>query len=401
MDRTLVGRAVRTLSVSVLVMAMVTFIEGASSSAAPLHGTTTAAKSALTNSGDDSHNGLRVFTMNGRRFRVATAIHVLSFSGPQYQVKIHLANRAIDKGVQTPSSMCQSTAGCVAAVNGDFFNLTPTGELDPGDAVGGIIQNCVLLHTPQISHQQVNLDGQSVSQGLNWSSTLTVNGVDVPITGINQQLPMSYANVHLPLTGTLLFTPRYAPGTPSATGRMTFEFMDIGGAKSPTTINTTARLELVSTTAQADKVTGGYVDISAPTDSPLSSLQVGDIATLTTTSNAGCDSIGGHPILMDHGVAIPVVRADTYMAKPFARTVIGWTAAGRTILMTVDGKDGVSGATAHQLVGLLQALHVVTALDLDGGNSTTFYAQGRVLNHPSRGKERPVSTGLLVIRNPA
>jgi exopolysaccharide biosynthesis protein len=88
------------------------------------------------------------------------------------------------------------------------------------------------------------------------------------------------------------------------------------------------------------------------------------------------------------------------MVKPYARTVIGWTASGETVIMTVDGKDGVSGATAHQLVSLLQSINVVTALDLDGGNSTTLYAQGRVLNRPSHGIERPVSTGLLIVGNP-
>jgi exopolysaccharide biosynthesis protein len=120
---------------------------------------------------------------------------------------------------------------------------------------------------------------------------------------------------------------------------------------------------------------------------------------LTTTSTAGCDNIGGHPILLNKGIVTPVVRADTYLVKPYARTVIGWTASGETVIMTVDGKDGVSGATAFQLDELLQSLDVVTALDLDGGESTTFFAKGRVLNIPSHGSERPVSTALLVVAN--
>ena len=87
------------------------------------------------------------------------------------------------------------------------------------------------------------------------------------------------------------------------------------------------------------------------------------------------------------------------MTKPYARTVIGWTAAGDTVLMTVDGKDTTSGATAAQLVRVLRSLDVVTALDLDGGNSTTMYEGGRILNKPSKGFEHPVSTALLVIAN--
>jgi hypothetical protein len=296
--------------------------------------------------------------------------------------------------------MCQDTTGCVAAVNGDFFDLTPPGEPDPGDEVGGIIQNCVLLHTPEIAHQQADLDAQSVSQGLNWSSAININGEIVPITAINQELPMSYVKVHLPLAGTLLFTPPYALLIPAAPGRVTFEFTQVPGSTSATTINTTADLELEAQTTSAVKVRAGQVFISAPTGSPLATLPVGDTVTMTTTSTAGCDNIGGHPILLDHGVVTPIVPTDTYMVKPYARTVIGWTASGETVIMTVDGKDDVSGATAYQLDRLLRSLDVWTALDLDGGVSTTLYANGHVLNKPSRGREQPVSTALLVIRNP-
>jgi exopolysaccharide biosynthesis protein len=355
---------------------------------------------APTASGTTGESGLHIYAISGRQYGVLTAIHVLTFSGSQYTVKIDLAHHAIDGGEQTPSSMCRTTAGCVAAVNGDFFDMTHPGEPDPGDEVGGIIQDCVLLHTPEIAHQQADLDGQSVSEGLNWSGTVDVNGVSVPITAINQELPMSYVKVHLPLAGTLLFTPPYAHRIPSATGRVTYEFTQVDGSISPTTINTTTELEFVAQTAEPVKVRAGQVFISAPTGSTLATLQVGDTVTMTTTSTAGCDNIGGHPILLNHGVAGPIVPADTYMVKPYARTVIGWTASGETVIMTVDGKDGVSGATAYQLVGLLKSLDVVTALDLDGGDSTTFYAKGRILNRPSHGTERPVSTSLLVVQNP-
>lgn len=345
-------------------------------------------------------NGLETYQINGRKFGVSTAVHVLAFSAAQYAVQVGLAHHAIDGGEQTPSTMCRTTPGCVAAVNGDFFDLLPTGQPDPGDEVGAIIQNCVLLHTPEVAHQQVDLDAQTVSEGLNWSSTVNVNGLNVPITAINQELPMSYANVHLPLSGTLLFTSPYALPTPSASGWVTYEFTQVSGATSPTTINTTTSLEFSGETTTPVRVTAGTVDISAPSGSALAALLVGNTVTLTTTSTAGCDNIGGHPILLDHGVVAPIDPADIYMVRPYARTVIGWTASGETVIMTVDGKDGVSGATAHQLVALLQSISVVTALDLDGGNSTTLFVNGRTLNHPSHKSERPVSTSLLVVTNP-
>ena len=344
--------------------------------------------------------GLHLFKIDGRRFGVRRIVHVLEFSGTQFSIQIGLAHHAIDGGRQTPGSMCRTTPGCVAAVNGDFFDWAPRGQPDPADEVGGITRDCVLLHTPEISHQQVDLDGQSVSGGFNWTSTLDVNGVSVPITAINQQLPMSYVQVHLPLTGTLLFTSPYALQTPVAGGRATYVFTSVDSAVSPTTINATAELNYVGQTTNAVFVGPEQVAISAAANSPLATLVPGDTVTLATTSTSGCDSIGGHPILLDHGIANTVNPADTYMTRPYARTVIGWTASGATVLMTVDGTDGVSGATASQLVRLLRSIDIVTALDLDGGNSTTLYARGRVLNRPSLGTERRVSTALLVVKNP-
>jgi hypothetical protein len=347
-----------------------------------------------------SQTGLHVFSVNGRQFGITTAIHVLSFNGPQYSITVGLAHHEIDGGLQTTSSMCQGTPDCVAAVNGDFFDLNAAGPPGPGDEVGGIIQDCALLHSPEVSHQQVNLDGHTVSNGLNWASTLTVNASTVPITAVNQEIPLSYSNVSLPLAGTLLYTAPYALAIPTLGGRTTYVFSQGDATVSPTTINASATLTFVGSTTQAVRVSSDDVDISAPAGSSLAALQPGDTASLATTSSAGCDDIGGHPILLNQGTVVPVVSGDTYLAKPYARTVIGWTATGVTILMTVDGKDAQSGATVDQLDSVLEALGVVTAIDLDGGNSTTFFAEGRVLNRPSRGNEHPVSTGLLVIRTP-
>jgi hypothetical protein len=338
-------------------------------------------------------------TINGSRYGVNTSIHVLTFSGSQYSLAIDLANHEIGGGLETPSSMCRSTLGCVAAVNGDFYDMTPKGAPDPGDEVGGIIQNCVLLHTPEIAHQQVDLDGPSVSEGLNWNSTVDINGNTVPITAINQELPMKYLGVNLPLSGTLLFTSPYALQTPTGAGRITYEFTQVDGTASPTTINTTTELQLVAQTANAVTVAAGYVDISVPTGTTFASLEIGSAVTLTTSSTAGCNNIGGHPILLNNGVVVPVIRADTYLTERYARTAIGWTRSGETVIMTVGGIDNKTGATAYQLDRLLRSLNVVTALDLDGGNSTALYANGTVIYHASRA-ERPVSTGLLVVQNP-
>ena len=381
-----------------------------------------------------SGSGLSVRAINGAPYGVHAPIHVLTFNGSRYSTAIGLANHEIDGGLETPSSMCRSTVGCVAAVNGDFYDVTPRGKPDPGDEVGGIIQNCVLLHTPEISHQQVDLDGHLVNQGLNWSVGVDVNGVTVPIAAVNQELPMRYSNVNVPLAGTLLFTAQYALRTPSAAARTTYQFLAVNSTTiptttiptttvptttiptttvpattsttivsqtvtSPTTINTTVQLQLLGQTTAAVRVSPGRVDISAPTGTAFASLKVGDTVAMMTTSASGCNNIGGHPILLDDGAVVPISPADVYMAQRYARTVIGWTSSGETVIMIVGGVDDRSGATGNQLDRLLRNLHVVTALDLDGGDSTVLYVDGHIYYHTGRA-ERPVSTGLLVVRNP-
>jgi exopolysaccharide biosynthesis protein len=52
------------------------------------------------------------------------------------------------------------------------------------------------------------------------------------------------------------------------------------------------------------------------------------------------------------------------------------------------------------MLSLLRALNVQTALSLDGGSSTSMYADGRSL-YSARASERPVSTALLVLDEPA
>ena len=122
---------------------------------------------AVTTPASNAVTGLYSYPISGSSFGVNSPIHVVTFYGSDFTLKIGLAHNTINGGEETPSAMCQRTSGCVAAVNGDFFDVTRPGRPDPGDVVGGIIRNCVLMHTPEISHQQVDIDGESVSNSFN------------------------------------------------------------------------------------------------------------------------------------------------------------------------------------------------------------------------------------------
>jgi hypothetical protein len=46
---------------------------------------------------------------------------------------------------------------------------------------------------------------------------------------------------------------------------------------------------------------------------------------------------------------------------------------------------------------LFKRLGARWAFNLDGGGSTTMYVKGRIVNRPSDGSERPVSSALVVL----
>ncbi|NLI93673.1 MAG: phosphodiester glycosidase family protein [Peptococcaceae bacterium] len=64
------------------------------------------------------------------------------------------------------------------------------------------------------------------------------------------------------------------------------------------------------------------------------------------------------------------------------RSAIGQTADGTIILVTIDGRlpTWSIGATLRSLMDVFINYHAVTAVNLDGGSSTTLVYQGKVIN---------------------
>jgi hypothetical protein len=88
-----------------------------------------------------------------------------------------------------------------------------------------------------------------------------------------------------------------------------------------------------------------------------------------------------------------------WAAKRNPRTLAGVDAAGRTILVTADGRSTASlGLSITEDAAVAQALGMLAAMNLDGGGSTTMVAAGRVVNAPSDAAgQRPVGDAILVL----
>ena len=116
-------------------------------------------------------------------------------------------------------------------------------------------------------------------------------------------------------------------------------------------------------------------------------------------------AVGGNQPLVRDGAALPDGQLDNAVHP---RTAIGFKDGGKTMLLvTADGRQApVLGVTLRQLARTFVALGAETALNLDGGGSTTMVARAlgenavTVRNSPSDGFERHDPNGVGVFVTP-
>ena len=113
-------------------------------------------------------------------------------------------------------------------------------------------------------------------------------------------------------------------------------------------------------------------------------------------------AFGGGPQLVRNGVALyrSGEKFSTSQLGPRApRSAIGQHRDGRLVLVAVDGRQpGYSiGLTSYELAQALVRLGAVTAIGLDSGGSTTMAFEGALLNRPSDGRERSISTAVMLL----
>ncbi|MFP5299198.1 MAG: phosphodiester glycosidase family protein [Actinomycetota bacterium] len=131
----------------------------------------------------------------------------------------------------------------------------------------------------------------------------------------------------------------------------------------------------------------------------IAALPKGTVVSLGWSLGWGAlrESVGGNPTLVENGrVVVPKSTAPFFARHP--RTGVGVTPRGKVIFATVDGRQRRSvGMTLRGFARFFRGLGAETALNLDGGGSTTMVVRGRVMNRPSDGAERPVSSALVVL----
>ncbi len=110
--------------------------------------------------------------------------------------------------------------------------------------------------------------------------------------------------------------------------------------------------------------------------------------------SGSANAIGGGELLLVNGE----IATDGKSKDRHPRSIIGWNTEF-LFLIVVDGRapQVAIGMTYSELAKLAQDLGCTEALNLDGGGSSTLWANGRVLNTPSDQTQRLVANALVLV----
>lgn len=149
---------------------------------------------------------------------------------------------------------------------------------------------------------------------------------------------------------------------------------------------------------------GGVVVSALRGSSEAALIQGGLVAgeTVTLAWSTGwpgvVETIGGNPTLLEDGVITAENCTNSYFCERNPRTGIGVNSKGKILMVTVDGRRKRSvGMKPVAFAKLFRWLGATSALNLDGGGSTTMWVRGSLVNKPSGASERPVGSSVLIV----
>jgi hypothetical protein len=277
-----------------------------------------------------------------------------------------------------------------AGVNGDLFNL------HTGLPSGALIRQGQILSLPSNSRSTAAITSDGTLDVRRVIATGAWAGTGVAHPFLLNRVPDA--------NGTALFTAAWGASTPTVPGSAAVVLFPFAGA-------TPGIDELTA----VQSVVVGAASVAIPLDGAVLLAQGTGAAQLQAEAAVGTavktrvdlqpawpgivSAIGGGPQIVRNGA--PVFRAgeeftSSQLGERAPRSAVGQLKDGRIILVAVDGRQpGWSvGMTNFELAQALVRLGAVTAMAFDGGGSTEMAFDGTILNRPSDGAERQISTAL-------
>lgn len=103
------------------------------------------------------------------------------------------------------------------------------------------------------------------------------------------------------------------------------------------------------------------------------------------------------PTLLENGEKVDI--PSTWAKAKHPRTIIGSFSNDDILIIVIDGRNykWSKGVTLEEVQDKLLSFKIKNAYNLDGGGSSTIYYDGEILNKPSDGNERSVTTNLVIM----
>jgi hypothetical protein len=292
--------------------------------------------------------------------------------------------------------------GAVAAVNGGFFNRNngePTGLLKvAGDLVSdtGLPRGVVVIHAPPFGSTELAFDQLAAkvtmtfrAGGREW--TVPIDGVDT--TRARGKLMVYTPSYHADTDTAPTGTEWVLDGAPLRVRdvRMNFGHTKIPPKGAVLSYGGTTLPEALSALVEGVAVT---FDVRWKSAHGLTDATLDEAAHIV--NGAGLLRINGRSL---DDWRVEGLNVDTFTRARHPRTIVGVDREGFIWLATIDGRQPnySIGMTFDDLQRLCDRIGLVSALNLDGGGSTTMVVKGQVMNKPSDpAGARPVSDAILV-----
>jgi len=282
----------------------------------------------------------------------------------------------------------------IVAVNASFGMLHGTYE---GEIENLHIQNKMLISPPN-SHAcfGVTKSGEFLIGNVKMNILVKVAGKEIRVQGLNQERDRNGSIA--------LYTPRFGSSTRTNSG---YEVV-LSNVSIPLTPKYKSRFTVsdVRNSGNTKIPKGGFV-ISAKKGSKLakllSNLKIGDQGELTVSLspkkwNDVVEGIGSNCWLVRHGTIYKTKGRRSTRDDP--RTALGYNDK-KLFLMVVDGRQGgySNGMSYRDVASAMIKLGAKEAINLDGGGSSTFIVNGKLINRPSDHNERRVLNAVFITSN--
>ncbi|MBY8882185.1 phosphodiester glycosidase family protein [Actinacidiphila acidipaludis] len=321
-----------------------------------------------------------------------TRVHVLNADLGNASVDVDLVAGTVSDA--RPLAQAAAAQGAVAAVNGDYFDITETYAAEGPEIKNGQLRKGTTTPTTVAA---IGADRVARLADLVLTGTVTVAGTQRPMAALNSP--------SVPADGIAVYTPEWGGGNRTLiqdAGPYTELVVSggtvasVGGALTNTPVPAGGLIVLGRGAAAAQLAAAKPGDAVGVAFAPHSDAPVA----LKT-------ALGSGAVLVKDGTAVDFPPS-TGNDAPKPRTAIAWRDGGhRLLLVAIDGSANFSaGLSFDDTAKLLVRLGATEAFMLDGGGSTEIVARhpgdtaADVVNTPSDGSERPVPDGVGLFARP-